>query len=56
MARGLIPSADASFLAAAMAGVAFELGGQVKAGADVEEMTRFATQLFLGGVPALNKS
>ena len=53
MARGLIPAADAASLAAAVAGVAFELGGRVKTGADVDEMTRFATQLFLGGVPAL---
>jgi AcrR family transcriptional regulator len=53
MARGLIPQADSGALAAAVAGVAFELGGQVKAGADVAETTRFATSLFLGGVPAL---
>jgi AcrR family transcriptional regulator len=55
MARAIIPQADAACLAAAMAGVAFELGDKVKAGADVEEMTRFATALFLGGVPALTK-
>jgi AcrR family transcriptional regulator len=55
MARGLIPAADSSSLAAAVVGVAFELGGRIKAGADVEEMTRFATDLFLGGVPALAK-
>ena len=53
MARGLIPAADSGALAAAVAGVAFELGGRIKAGADVEETTRFATALFLGGVPAL---
>jgi len=56
MARGLIPEADSAALAAAVAGVAFELGGRVKAGADVEETTGFATALFLGGVPALAKS
>jgi AcrR family transcriptional regulator len=56
MARGLIPETDAGNLAAAVAGVAFELGGRIKAGADVEEITRFATALFLGGVPALAKS
>ncbi len=55
MARGVIPQADAACLAAAMAGVAFELGDRVKAGADAEEMTRFAAALFLGGVPALPK-
>jgi AcrR family transcriptional regulator len=56
MARGLIPEADSGALAAAVAGVAFELGGRVKAGADVAETTGFATALFLGGVPALAKS
>jgi len=56
MARGLIPQADSGALAAAVAGVAFELGGRVKAGASVEETTRFATALFLGGVPALARS
>jgi hypothetical protein len=33
--------------------VAFELGEQVKAGADVEQASRFATALFLGGLGAL---
>jgi len=56
MARGIVPAADAASLAAAMTGVAFELGDRVKAGADVEEMTGFATALFQGGVPALAKS
>ncbi len=55
MARGIIPPVDVACLAAAMAGVAFELGDKVKAGADREEMTRFATALFLGGAPALPK-
>ena len=55
MARGIIPSADAAALAGAMTGVAFELGDRVKAGADVEEMTGFATALFQGGVAALPK-
>ena len=55
MARGIIPAADAAALAAAMTGVAFELGDRIKAGADVEEMTGFATALFQGGVPALPK-
>jgi hypothetical protein len=53
MTRGILPAADAGSLAAAMAGVAFELGDRVKAGADMEEMTRFATALFQGGVAAL---
>jgi len=53
MTRGVLPAADASLLSAALAGVAFELAERVKAGADVEEMTGFATALFLGGIPAL---
>lgn len=55
MARGIVPPADAAALAAAMTGVAFELGERIKAGADVEETTGFAAALFLGGVPALPK-
>lgn len=55
MARGIMPPADAAALAAAMTGVAFELGTKVKAGADLEETTRFAAALFLGGLPALAK-
>ncbi len=52
-ARGVLPATDAAALAAALVGVAFELAEQVKAGADVEQMTLFATQLFLGGISAL---
>ncbi|MBA2587044.1 MAG: TetR/AcrR family transcriptional regulator [Alphaproteobacteria bacterium] len=52
-ARGVLPAADAAALTAALVGVAFELAEQVKAGRDVEEMTLFATALFLGGLPAL---
>jgi AcrR family transcriptional regulator len=52
-ARGLLPAVDADFLAAALAGVALEMAEQVKAGADVEAATQFATALFLGGLPAL---
>jgi AcrR family transcriptional regulator len=53
MAKGVLPAADAGLLSAALAGVAFELAERVKAGADVEEMTGFATALFLGGIAAL---
>ena len=53
MTRGLLPATDAGALGAAMTGVAFELAEGVKAGADVEAMTGFATALFLGGVDAL---
>jgi AcrR family transcriptional regulator len=55
MARGLLPTADAALLSAVLTGVAFELAEQVKAGAEVEAMTRFATALFLGGIAALPK-
>jgi AcrR family transcriptional regulator len=53
IARGLLPTMDADFLSAALTGVAFELAERVKAGADVEAATRFATAIFLGGIPAL---
>jgi AcrR family transcriptional regulator len=52
IARGLLPTMDADFLSAALTGVAFELAERVKAGADVEAATRFATAIFLGGLPA----
>ncbi|MDB5734113.1 MAG: transcriptional regulator, TetR family [Alphaproteobacteria bacterium] len=52
-ARGLLPAVDEDFLSAALAGVALEMGELVKAGADVETATAFATALFLGGLPAL---
>ena len=55
-ARGMLPPADAAALTAALVGVAFELAERIKAGADVEEMTAFATQLFLGGMSALSKA
>jgi AcrR family transcriptional regulator len=54
MGSGLLPQTDAAALGAALTGVAFELAERVKAGADVEETTRFATALFLGGLPALS--
>ena len=53
IARGLLPAADPAVLGAALTGVAFELAERIKAGADVEAMTRFATALFLGGLAAL---
>jgi AcrR family transcriptional regulator len=53
IARGLLPAMDADFLSAALTGVAFELAERVKAGADVESATRFATAIFLGGLPAV---
>ena len=53
IAAGLLPVVDAELLTAALAGVAFELGERVKQGGDIEQATRFATALFLGGLPAL---
>jgi AcrR family transcriptional regulator len=53
VARGFLPATDVGELSAALTGVAFELAERVKAGADVETMTEFATALFLGGVEAL---
>lgn len=52
-AKGLFPAVDSNLLSAALTGIAFELGEQVKAGADIEATTAFATALFLGGLPAL---
>ena len=56
MARGVLPAADAAALTAALVGVAFELAERVKAGANVEDMTAFATALFMGGMAALPKA
>ena len=56
MTRGLLPRTDAAALGAALTGVAFELAERIKAGADVEATTQFATALFLGGLPALPKN
>jgi len=55
MGQGLLPSTDAGLLTAALTGVAFELAEDVKRGAEVEKVTRFATDLFLGGIGALPK-
>ena len=55
VARGFLPATDVGELSAALTGVAFELAERVKAGADVEATTEFATRLFLGGLAALEK-
>lgn len=55
MAQGLLPPTDPGLFTAALTGVAFELAEEVKAGAEVEKVTGFATALFLGGVGALPK-
>ena len=56
IAHGLLPAVDSGLLMGCIAGVAFELGEQVKAGADVERASQFATALFLGGLNALPKT
>ena len=47
---------DTVAVVTALVGVAFELAERVKAGANVEDMTAFATALFMGGMAALPKS
>jgi AcrR family transcriptional regulator len=53
--RGELPPLDADYMAGAMAGVALELGVRMteREPADVEGATRFATELFLGGIARL---
>jgi len=53
IAKGLLPACDAALLGAAIAGLAFELGEQVKMGADIEMVAGFATALVMGGITAL---
>jgi len=55
VAQGLLPAMDTGFLTAALTGVAFELAEQVKGGAEPESASRFATAIFLGGLPALSR-
>jgi len=52
MTQGLLPPTDPGLLAAALTGVAFELAEEIKAGAEVERVTAFATALFLSGIGA----
>ena len=55
VARGVFPRADAGFLMAAMAGVAFEVADEMmrRDVPDPAQAAKFATALFLGGVSAL---
>ena len=55
VARGLIPRIDATFLSAAMVGIAFELAEamQKREPVDPEAATRFATALITGGIAGL---
>ncbi len=52
IARGVFAPIDAGLLTSCIVGMAFELAQQVKAGRDVEDATRFATALVLGGINA----
>jgi AcrR family transcriptional regulator len=56
IARGLFPTLDAGLLAAAIVGIAFEVGERVKQGQDVDSAARFATALVTGGIKALAAS
>jgi AcrR family transcriptional regulator len=55
IAAGTIPEHDAAYMAAAMVGTAFEVGVQMvqRDPPDVAGATRFATELFLGGMGRL---
>ena len=55
VAAGTMPPVDAAYMAAAMAGVAFEVAGRMieRDPVDVEGATEFATALFLGGIAGL---
>jgi AcrR family transcriptional regulator len=55
IAAGALPAVDAAYCAHAMIAVALELGRELtrREPPDVEGATRFASALFLGGLPAL---
>jgi AcrR family transcriptional regulator len=55
VAAGAIPDHDTGYMAAAMVGSAFEVGAQMiqRQPLDVAGATRFATELFLGGIARL---
>jgi AcrR family transcriptional regulator len=53
IARGLFAPLDAGLLAAAISGIAFEVGESVKQGRDAEDAAAFATALVMGGIKAL---
>lgn len=52
IARGALPPADVSFLAAVLAGIGFEMGVALadRQMADLEKAVRFATEFALGGI------
>jgi AcrR family transcriptional regulator len=55
MSSGLVPAVDAGYVAAAMVGTALEVGVAMirRDPPDVDGATRFATQVFLGGIDRL---
>ncbi len=55
IASGAIPNLDVEYMAAAMVGAAFEVGVRMveRDPPDVDGATRFATELFLGGIARL---
>ena len=55
IALGIVPPLDADYMAAAMVGTALEVGVAMiqRDPPDVEGATRFATQVFLGGIARL---
>jgi AcrR family transcriptional regulator len=55
IARGELPAFEPDYMAGAMAGAALELGVRMteRRPADVDGATRFATDLFLGGIERL---
>ena len=55
MKLGIVPRIDAEYMAAAMVGAALEVGVAMirREPPDVEEATRFATAVFLGGIEQL---
>lgn len=57
MERGLVAAIDPDLLTAAFTGVAFELGDVMlrRDPVDVSGTARFATRLFMGGIPALTQ-
>jgi AcrR family transcriptional regulator len=57
MRAGLVPDTDADLLMATIVGVAFEVANHMISRDDltVDDAAKFATALFLGGVPALPK-
>ncbi len=58
MRSGLVPPVDAGYVAAAMVGAALEVGVAMiqREPPDVEGATRFATNVFLGGIERLART